>query len=374
MRLGSSGSTSAARTTLSELRQVPIPRVHFTTTAAGAGAIDREALQLVDVCERALREQHGRFVLTSDPRTADFIVLIEPPRHKFAPYAAVLSQHPLVPRFAERCFAYDWADGPAGFLPGVYPSLRRRQWNPGRLVPGGFLRPYNEAVMAAALDGRRASAPALLMSFRGAASHPVRERLSRTRSLVGDAAVDFSLSREWFTHSEEQKKDHVERLLSAKFALCPRGVGPATFRTYEAMALGRAPVIVSDEWIAPEGPDWSTFALVISESRIDQLAAIVREREQEWRQMGDAAYEAWRNHFAPPAGVTRVVEAIERISLARARGETLQELQARWSSREFRTANGWGLRQRAGRLLTSSKARARLRARVVAPRWRLADR
>jgi hypothetical protein len=326
--------------------------------------MDGEALSLLEECQIAVSQRPSRFRIARELTAADLIVFIEPPRHQFAGYADTLSTQPAVRRFPERCFAYDWADGPAGFLPGVYPSIRRNQWDPARLVAGGFLRPYNAAVLSAArIESHNSATPAFLAYFRGAASHVVRQKLMA--SLRDKPDVDVSLTVEWFTHSREQKTDYVSGLQSAKFAVCPRGVGPATFRVYEAMALGRAPVIVSDDWVEPQGPDWATFAVRVSEARLSDLTTILREREDDWAEMGRLAHQAWEQFFAHPVAVTTMLSAVERISLARARGETFDELRGRWSSRRFKVENGWATEQRLKRLLTSTEVRRRLRRGII---------
>src|ERR1019366_6173089 len=119
------------------------------------------------------------------------------------------------------------------------------------------------------------------------------------------------------------------------------------------------------EWIAPEGPNWAKFALVVSEARIADLPEIVREREGEWAQMGRLAREAWKEFFAHPSAVTTMLAAVERISLARPRGETLDELIARWSSRRFKLDNDWAKTQRLKRLMTAAEVRRRLLGRTV---------
>ena len=43
----------------------------------------------------------------------------------------------------------------------------------------------------------------------------------------------------------------VRDILSAKFALCLKGIGLSSFRIFEAMLLARAPVIIADGWSAP---------------------------------------------------------------------------------------------------------------------------
>jgi len=37
------------------------------------------------------------------------------------------------------------------------------------------------------------------------------------------------------------------------------------------LAAGRAPVIISDDWCPPSGPDWDQIAVVWPERRIDEL-------------------------------------------------------------------------------------------------------
>ncbi len=38
----------------------------------------------------------------------------------------------------------------------------------------------------------------------------------------------------------------------------PRGIGASSVRIFEAMRAGRAPVIISDDWIVPPVGDWGS--------------------------------------------------------------------------------------------------------------------
>jgi len=84
-----------------------------------------------------------------------------------------------------------------------------------------------------------------------------------------------------------------------KFALCPKGVGTSTYRIYEAMSAGRAPVILADDWVPPSGPDWSTFAVFIPESNASGVQPILERYEESWAERGAAARAAWEQWFAP---------------------------------------------------------------------------
>lgn len=343
-----------------------MPTVHLTSTAIPGDRLDDEALGLVDSSRAILAEQPDRFEYVADPAAAEFIVFIEPPRFKFASYAEVLLASEPLQRFPDRCFAYDWADGAAGFLPGVYPEMRRSQWDPTRLVPGGYLHPYNAELTAVARAGLpQAGSPRWLLSFRGHLSHDLRRRISETPTVIGDPDVEFVVTDEWYTHTADQQRSYVDNLLDCRFVLCPRGVSPGSYRIYEAMALGRVPVIVSDEWTAPPGPDWGAFSLRVSEDRITDLPRIVRERADDWAEMGRQARKAWEDFFDVPNLLRHTLRSIEQMALARPRAESLDELQALWASRRFKLDHGWAASQRLERLLSSAEARERLRARIL---------
>jgi hypothetical protein len=344
-----------------------MPTVHLTSTACPGDRLDDEALATLGECRAALSAHPGRFEQVDDPADAEFIVFIEPPRHKFASYAETLLASDALKRFADRCFVYDWADGAAGFLPGVYPHIRRAEWDASRCVPGGYLRAYNGAVSSAALAASsNGHSPQRLLSFRGSMSHDLRRQMSQTLSVILDPDIEFTVTDQWFTHTSEQQLEYVESLLDTRFVLCPRGVSPGSYRIYEAMALGRAPVIVANEWSPPPGPDWAAFSILVGEARIADVPDIVRRREDEWEEMGRLARRAWEDFFTLPNALSATLRSVEQIALARGRGETLRELQARWASRRFRLEHGWATSQRLKRVVTSPDARARLRSRLSA--------
>lgn len=58
------------------------------------------------------------------------------------------------------------------------------------------------------------------------------------------------------------------------FSLCPRGLGRASFRLYEAMALGSIPIYIWDdrEWLPfQDRLDWSEFAISLPIDAMDEL-------------------------------------------------------------------------------------------------------
>jgi hypothetical protein len=79
-------------------------------------------------------------------------------------------------------------------------------------------------------------------------------------------------------------------------------------RLFEAMKLGVAPVIISDKWILPKGPDWHKFSLIIRERDIPNLESIVTQNECRYEEMGKAAREAYLSFFSPEVYFDYVVD------------------------------------------------------------------
>jgi len=61
-------------------------------------------------------------------------------------------------------------------------------------------------------------------------------------------------------------KEYAKAILNSQFVLCPAGWGPATYRLFETMEMGRVPVTLSDEWVPPPGPRWDEFSIALAMS------------------------------------------------------------------------------------------------------------
>ncbi len=90
--------------------------------------------------------------------------------------------------------------------------------------------------------------------------------------------------------------------------------------------MGRAPVILSDDWVEPPGPDWSTFAIRVPEKQVADLPRILEEREEEAVERGELARAAWSEWYAKEVAFHRAVESCLALKEERRIPETL----ARW--------------------------------------------
>jgi hypothetical protein len=107
---------------------------------------------------------------------------------------------------------------------------------------------------------------------------------------------------------EARRKRFRETLLRSRFVLCPRGKGTSSIRLYEAVAAGRVPVIVADDWVAPAGPDWERFSIRWPEGRTEGLIDLLEQHDCDWPAMSNAAANAYREFFAPDIWFQRVVD------------------------------------------------------------------
>jgi hypothetical protein len=298
---------------------------------------------VIGLVEERLKDPATRHALSSSVHEADVVLYVENPDHKGRGYVDVLGDEEPLARHPGKCFAYDWEDDPSGFLSGVYPSMpaERLAASPHRFASGGFLLPYNDLVDAMRHETRRGT---VLASFRGALSHPVRSRL-----LEADLGPDVVVSQStgWFDHDVEQRRTYVQELLGSKFALCPRGYGVATHRLFEAMALGIAPVVLSDRWVPPPGPRWEEFLIRVPEERVEGVRTVLEEHEPRWRELGDAARSAYEEWFAPQVAPLHLVDQLERLLEARPAAYREELAHEQWKSFRFAWKAGWTLPQRS---------------------------
>jgi hypothetical protein len=276
--------------------------------------------------DQMLRSATTAYEMTDDPEQADIIVFWEPHQRSQVIRVPKLRAHPLVHQFPNRVFVVSVEDAPLGFLSGLYTSLPRWRHHPHRHRTTLYYRtqnPYLRSIRAS----REVSSPPYLASFRGAESHDLRRRLFRMTDSLAEHDIMLTLTPyNHFLIKQDVglKPFHlafIDTILDAKFSLCPRGHGPASYRVQESMALGRAPVIISDEWLPVADLDWERFAIFVAEDSLSDLPAILRAYEPRWKEMGDIARQIYESHFSPEVFALRAVEQIAAIHRVRSHDE-----------------------------------------------------
>ena len=287
-------------------------RVHVTT------AYDTPWTSVGEWREAAGRDRFRLHTLANGPDEAD-IILFADARHDLSDWQFKrIRHHPLARRYPAKCFVYCMMDQPWCGFPGLYTCMPRSALQPQRQRACAYLGLGNTLVAEGSADVAGAE-PDLLFSFIGRNCHSVRGAvlaLSHRRAEVSDSSrVDFFNGGEWGTRDARERYAAV--MGQSKFVLCPRGSGTASFRLFETLAAGRVPVIISDDWVPVDGPDWAVCSVRVAERDVGGIPALLERLERRWEAMAVAARQAWAEHFAPDVIWHRMIESIADIRRTR---------------------------------------------------------
>jgi hypothetical protein len=266
------------------------------------------------------------YEMIDQPEDADIIVFWEPHQRSQVIRIPRLRSHPLVQQFPNKVFVVSVEDSPLGLLSGLYTSLPAWRHHPHRHRTTVYYRTLNP-FLRSLLAARHVPSPAHLASFLGAPSHPLRWRViemadSLARHNIKITATPYN--RFIIPQDPEllpSQLAFIDMILEAKFSLCPRGNGAGSYRLQESMALGRAPVIISDDWVPVADLDWERFAIFVAENSLHHLPDILREHEPRWQEMGDLARQIYESHFSKSVFAPRAVEQIVAIYKTRQHDE-----------------------------------------------------
>jgi len=103
------------------------------------------------------------------------------------------------------------------------------------------------------------------------------------------------------------------------------------------MHLGRVPVILSDEWVPPEGPAWARFSVRLAERRVAEIPRLLEARREEAAAMGRVAREEYLRWFASDTFLRTLVTQLDELRWLRDHDE--RERQKAWQTRSFYWGN-----------------------------------
>lgn len=276
----------------------------------------------------AQQDRFGVHTLTGDPDAADLIVFFEPEDQLLA---TDVRSHRFVARYPEKCMLVDPSDRVVPFLPGIYASIERQRYDPARVRAGYFPVVCDHSWIQPDPDRR----PRWLYAFLGdAIGIPVRERilaLQHPRGLVRDTGRDPANQEGQSSATYDRfHREFADVLVDSAFVLCPRGAGVSTFRLFETMKAGRVPVILSDDWVAPDGPDWPSFALIVAERDVPRIPEILEAAEPRSAAMGRRARAQWDTWFSESVSFHRMVEWCLSIQRQRRLPERVMRIAVQW--------------------------------------------
>ncbi|MEM8722315.1 MAG: exostosin family protein [Cyanobacteria bacterium P01_G01_bin.39] len=254
--------------------------------------------------------------IIEDPKEADIILIT---------YAHLRdsSLNRFLDEYLDKCYAISTVANPLFVLAGLYTSGNKSFWFLHKRLIRGCPYIYslyqgnpnrNQFVdfdQDIKLDKK------YLFSFVGASTSWVRKRLFRLKFQRSDILVHCTNNYNHWNpgqaNVEQTQKTYVDVIKHSKFVLCPRGIGWGSIRLFEVMKLGVAPIIISDKWLPPMGPDWESFALFIKQSDLKNLVEIVESYADEYEERGHLARKAWEEYFSDSVVFNNCIEAIEDI-------------------------------------------------------------
>lgn len=270
----------------------------------------------------AAADVHRKHQLWDDPETADAILFFE--GHAGTdPLRLGILFNPIYRKYKDKCFLYQDGDYAYPFMRGLYPSLLKEHHRPGWCEGAPYFarQAVNDAVTAAVdLNPERK----WLASFVGANNCAVRTTIlswKHPQIYVQDTTGKHA----WQMPAEDRKRyeaSYAQVCAESQAILAPRGLGPSTYRLYEAMEIGRCPIILSDDWIPPPHIDWGGCSVRLSESNANDAKEIVNAISMEnIDEKGSRAAEIFKQAIDTPHAWHYIATQMEALA-GTTRGKT----------------------------------------------------
>lgn len=336
------------------------PSVFITQTPYVSQNLGEDSIRLSE----AIRETYRRgkeqpFRLVENAKDAEIVVFWEEYQATEQTLAPKLRAKALEIGDPDKVFVVSMEDRPAGFLPGVYAGNPIAGWNEHRFRSGPYFHVMNPLIdEAARASGQR---PNLLFTFVGAATATVRREIFGTFKTGPNWHIQETGNLQFNINANDPAKrpgqrEYLKRMLESAFVLCPRGCGVSSYRLFETMQLGRVPVILSDNYTLPRGPNWPGCSIRIAERHVGEIARILEAFLPQATEMGRLARAEWEHWFKPDISPLRTLQWIHDIYLSRPHSEV--EYVKNWPNLAWRSKWPPPLRLRIQRKL--SKLRRRL--------------
>lgn len=253
-----------------------------------------------NIRKSSLYDSYKEYELVDNPKVADLIIFVE--HHPGSdPYFFQVLKHPVYKQYKNKCYLYHDNDLHLTFIPTISPSVcvstfNKKLHHPYHYLEQISMNPYVEYIPDEEFEKK------YLFSFIGASrTYPtVRDRIIEL--FQGDKnVVDTNHSNSWELNENERDiyfKSYAQILFQSKFILCPRGIGPSSYRQYESMKIGIAPVIISDDWVGAEEIDWDSCSIRIKEKDISEIYNILKSRENDYIELGINARKNYEKFMA----------------------------------------------------------------------------
>ncbi len=276
--------------------------------------------------ERLAESSRRGHVLVDLPAEADLIVFTQTHLCRDPLSLRALRSAEAWTLYRERTCVVDWRDRPWCAFPGIYASMPRQHLQPRWQKP--WMYPWVEETPFLQM---RDVAPDILFSFIGSRTHPCRSAVLEARSPLGIVEDSGPIYLGHAEPDERRRRRFLEVFGRSKFVLCPRGHGTSSIRLQETLAAGRVPVVISDDWAPPEGPDWDAAVVRWPEGKVDELPSYLTQIEERSGAMSRAAVTLYDTWFASGVMFDNIVDQLCAIN--RKRGFPPRGVRSTWDGR-----------------------------------------
>ena len=149
-------------------------------------------------------------------------------------------------------------------------------------------------------------------TFQGGSTSILRKRIYNLKFNRSDVLIENTSAYWHWDNSQpdrlERQRRYAETLAASHFVLCPRGAGVGSYRFFEVMAAGVAPVLLSDDYALTPGPAWDTFLIQVRERDIAKLPEILEPYLESAAERGRLARQAFDEYFSIEREFDRIVE------------------------------------------------------------------
>jgi hypothetical protein len=244
--------------------------------------------------------------LVNDPADADVVLFVQ--CHMLDWRLTKVRDHPTARAHWDKVMVYDDRARHWRSFPGVYVSTPASSFEPQMQRAWSYLRVPAEVPA-------ETKEPDLLFSFVGSLTHSCRRPLFELRHPAScvERVHDFMFWRSEAPNHQASRRRYGEILSRSRFVLCPRGTATSSFRLYETIAAGRVPVIISDDWVPPSGPDWDSFSLRVPEREHERIVQRIEAADPNWSAMSTAARNAYAQFFAEDVMFHRLAELLDNL-------------------------------------------------------------
>jgi hypothetical protein len=285
-------------------------------------------------------DQWGKHQLATSPETADCILFIDAHVSLSVDYYRIIDNHSLTKRFPEKVMVYDEYDRPPSFGRGLYVSIPKFLYNNSRHAVVCYWSSFFNAQHSEYDIGPKTD----FCFFAGSVSYnPTRARIVKQLHNSVVTIRDTSDVSPWKTGAgaptsdtlRKSRLEYSEMMSKHQYCIAPLGKGTSSIRMFEAFAHGTVPIVMANEYVAPQVQNWNECVVTVDQRRPLDIVRLQMQLQQEFASRQNLAMQIHDRCFALSSRWNFFGDQLERVLI------TNPVWRSRSKSDELRTKLYW---------------------------------